>query len=113
MDKQLKKYLQDIIDSINAVDIHLRGKRNYRIYIGNLTMQRSVEREIEIIGEAMSRILKLSPDIEISYAKKIVGQRNLIIHAYDAINNEMIWNVVVNYLPKLKEEVDLLLSENS
>jgi uncharacterized protein with HEPN domain len=111
MDRQIKKYLQDIIDSINAINVHLQGKREYRIYLSNLTMQRSVEREIEIIGEAMSRILKLSPEIKISFGKKIVGQRNLIIHAYDAINNEMIWNVVVNYLPKLKEEVAALLGE--
>ena len=111
MDRQLKKYLQDIVDSINAVDLHLQGSRNYVIYLDNLTMQRSVEREIEIIGEAMSRILKLYPEIEITYARKIVNQRNLIIHAYDAINKAMIWNVVVNYLPKLKDEALRLLEK--
>ena len=108
MDKQ-KKHLQDIIDSINAVDIHLQGKRDYVIYTNNLTMQRSVEREIEIIGEAMSRILKSNPQIKISSARKIVGQRNMIIHAYDSINNEMIWAVVVKYLPLLKTECQQLL----
>jgi uncharacterized protein with HEPN domain len=113
MDKHLKKYLKDILSSINAVDFHLQGKRNYFVYLENLTIQRAVEREIEIIGEAMSRILKLSPGINISSAKNIIGQRNLIIHAYDAISNEMIWQVVVNHLPLLKKEVIELLGEDS
>lgn len=111
MDNHLRKYLQDILNSIDAIDVHLQGKRDYLIYSKNATMQRAVEREIEIIGEAMSRILKLCPEINISSAKRIVGQRNLIIHAYDSINNEMIWAVVVQHLPLLKKEVRQLLPE--
>ena len=73
-------------------------------------VRRSVEREIEIIGEAMNRILKTNPQLPITSARKIVGQRNMISHAYDSIDNEMIWDVVVNHLPKLKTEVENLLS---
>jgi uncharacterized protein with HEPN domain len=108
MDRR-NKYLQDIVDSINAIDIHLQGSRDYIIYVNSLTMQRAVEREIEIIGEAMSRLLKLEPEISISAARKIVGQRNLIIHAYDSISSEMIWAVVVKHLPVLKVECEQLL----
>ncbi len=113
MDNQIKKYLQDILESINSIDQHLQGTRNFNLYLENKTMRRSVEREIEIIGEAMSRILKLRPDIAISSAVKIVDQRNLIIHAYDSVNDGMIWNVVVNHLPKLNDEVIILLGEVS
>jgi len=74
-------------------------------------MRCSVERELEIIGEATNRILKLQLDIEITSAVKIVDQRNLIIHAYDSIDDEMIWGIVVNHLPKLKKEVAGLLGE--
>ncbi len=73
-------------------------------------IRRSVEREMEIIGEAVNRLLKLQPDIGITSAMKIVDQRNLIIHAYDSINNEMIWAVVSKHLPVLKTEVEQLLS---
>lgn len=113
MDDQIRKYLQDILESITSIDEYLQGTRNFKLYLGNKALRRSVERELEIIGEAMNRILKLHPDIKITYAIKIIDQRNLIIHAYDSIDNEMIWNVVVNYLPKLKEEVALLLGEVS
>ena len=113
MDDKIKKYLQDILNSIDAINFHLQGKKDYLVYLNNLTIQRSVEREIEIIGEAMNRILKAYPNIEISSARKIVGQRNLISHAYDSVNNEMIWNVVVNHLPLLKVDCELLLNENN
>ena|ERR1700733_2926142 len=113
MDEKITKYLSDILVSINAIDIYLQGKRNYYFYLQNKMVRRSVERELEIIGEALNRILKIYPTINITSAVKIVDQRNLIIHAYDSIDNEMIWNVVVNYLPKLKEEVAVLLGEVS
>ena len=113
MDRQLKKYLQDIIDSINAIDTYLQGKRDYFFYLQNKMIRRSVERELEIIGEAMNRLLKIHPDISITSATKIVDQRNLIIHAYDSVNDGMIWGVIINHLPKLKEEVTNLLGEVS
>ena len=113
MNDPIKKYLQDIIVSINSIDDHLQGVRNFKIFLNNKTVRRAVEREIEIIGEAMNKILKSYPEIQISAARKIVGQRNLIIHSYDSINNEMTWDVVVNHLPLLKREVEQLLSEVS
>lgn len=57
----------------------------------------------------MSRILKLEPDIPITDAKAIIGTRNRIIHAYDAISDDIIWSIVVNHLAKLKEEVSALM----
>ncbi len=71
--------------------------------------KRAVERNIEIIGEAMSRILKIEPKIKISNSRKIVDARNKIIHGYDEISNDVIWGIVVNNLPVLKNEVESLL----
>lgn len=69
-----------------------------------------MERELEIVGEAVNKLLKISPDISISYARLIVDLRNKVIHAYDNVNDTVIWNVVMNHLPRLKAEVELLLS---
>lgn len=66
---------------------------------------------ISIIGEATNRILKLCPEIGISNAKQIVGTRNYLIHGYDSLRLEMIWAIVINDMPKLKEEVISLLSK--
>jgi uncharacterized protein with HEPN domain len=75
-------------------------------------LQAAVERNLEIIGEAIKNLLELKPDIGISYARKIVNTRNKISHGYDEIENSEIWNIIINYLPTLKTEVEQLLNEN-
>jgi len=72
-------------------------------------LRRAVEREFEIIGEAMSRIEKVDPTINISSKKQIINMRNRVIHGYDKIDNEIVWGTIVRHLPKLKEEIDQLL----
>ncbi len=76
-------------------------------------LKRAVERNLEIISEAINRILKRDADFEnkISEAKSIIGLRNHVIHAYDSVSDENIWSIIINHLPKLKEEVDGLINE--
>lgn len=75
-------------------------------------LKRAVERNLEIIGEAINRILSRDSHYEkiINDARAIIGLRNQVIHAYDSISDENIWSILINHLPKLKEEVDQLLS---
>lgn len=72
-------------------------------------LRRAVEREFEIIGEAMTRIEKLDPTLNISGKKLIISMRNRVIHGYDKIDNEIIWGTIVRHLPVLKTEVENLL----
>jgi uncharacterized protein with HEPN domain len=75
--------------------------------------ERAVERNLEIIGEAINRILKTDIlHFKITGATAIVGLRNQVIHAYDNISDETIWAILTNHLPKLKIEVDKLLKGN-
>lgn len=104
MDERIQQCLADILEAINAIDSYLQGRRDFTVYLQHRMVRRSVERKMEIIGEAMNRILKIEPNIKISSATKIVDQRNLIIHAYDSINNEMMWSVVIKHLPILKKK---------
>jgi uncharacterized protein with HEPN domain len=111
MEDEIKKYLFDILTSISSLDEHLQGRRDYNLYITNITIRRAVERELEIIGEAMSRVLTRKPEIEISYARIIVDLRNKVIHAYDAVNNDSIWKIIIKDIPVLKTEVEILLKQ--
>jgi uncharacterized protein with HEPN domain len=52
-----KKLLKDILDSIDSIDEHLESRRNFAEYLQNKTKRRAVERELEIIGEAVNRLL--------------------------------------------------------
>jgi uncharacterized protein with HEPN domain len=107
-----KKLLTDILLSISSIDEHLEGRRILDEYIKNKTKRRAVERELEIIGEAISKLLKINPDISISYSRQIVDLRNKVIHAYDNVNDIVIWSIIMNHLPTLKSEVDLLMKGN-
>ncbi len=110
MKLEVKKYLYDIQTSINSVEEFLGGKKDFFEYKKNKLLRRGIEREIEIIGEAMNRVLKIQPECRIENARKIVDTRNWVIHAYDSVDDVVIWNIVSNHLPKLKVEIDNLLN---
>lgn len=111
MDNKAKKLLFDIITSINNIESYIGEKKVFDIYDKNPMLQDAVERNIEIIGEAMSKLLKIEPDIGISNARRIVDARNKIIHGYDDIENVQIWGIIINHLPTLKKEANQFLNE--
>ena len=115
MDERVEKWLTDIKMAIEEIDSFTAAseKLNFNTYKTNLILKRAVERELEIIGEAVNRILKRDATalLSIPEAKSIVGLRNHIIHVYDNISDENIWAILVNHLPKLKEQVNALLNQ--
>lgn len=108
-----KKFLLDILNCIESIDEHLQHQRNLQTYLNNKTQRRAVERELEIIGEAISNLLKINSSLEISYARLIVDLRNKVIYAYDNIDDIIIWKVVMKDLPVLLQEVTLLLNKEN
>jgi len=109
MKLEIKKLLYDIKESVDSIEIYLGEKREFNIYISDKMLRRAVEREFEIIGEAMNRIEKIDSTINISSKKQIIDMRNRVIHGYDKIDNEIIWGTIVRHLPKLKQEIQDLL----
>jgi uncharacterized protein with HEPN domain len=105
------KLLTDIKIAIDGIDEHLQGKRDFSIYKGNKTIRRAVERELEIIGEAVSKLNRINPQIPISYKRLIIDLRNKVIHAYDNVNDTIIWKVVNKDIPVLLKEIMDLLKE--
>ena len=102
----------DILNSINEIESFFVGKeRKFEEYSKNVMLKRAVERNLEIVGEAVNRILHKSPEIKISNARQIVQFRNLVIHSYDSISDANVWAIIINHLPKLKDEVQELLQK--
>ncbi len=87
--------------------------KEYATFCNDTLFRRGIERNIEIMGEAMNQVLKINPDIQITSARKVVDTRNFVIHAYDSLNPDILWGIVVNHMPLLKSEVEILLSEQS
>jgi len=109
MDCDIKAYLKDIELSITEIYEFLPKERNFIAFQKDLKTLKAVERNIEIIGEAMDRIIKINPSIQITDSRKIVDTRNRIIHGYDTVSSDVIWLIVNRYLPILEEEVKQLL----
>ena len=110
MKHEIKTWLYDIIQSIEEIESYFADKpKRFEDYLSDKKTQRAVERNIEIIGEAVNRILKVDSDFKLENAHKIVGARNRIIHGYDSVSHEVIWSIVINHLPNLQVEVSKLI----
>lgn len=88
--------MYDIQVSINSIEDYLGERRVFADYLENKLLRRAVEREIEIIGEAMNKLLDLKPDLKIENARRIVDTRNWVIHGYDKVDDVIIWGIVSN-----------------
>ena len=98
MDDLIKKHLQDILTAIEEIESFFGDKpKLFEDFYSNLCLRRAIERDIEIIGEAIN-------------SRKIVDARNYIIHGYDSLSADILWSMVINHLPKLKNEVTALLA---
>lgn len=112
MDNNIRTWLFDILNSINEIESYfIETPKIFEIYQNDLRTKRAIERNIEIIGEPMSRILKLDTKIEISNSRKIVDVRNRIIHGYDSVSDDVIWGILIKNLPVLQKEVQILLED--
>jgi len=105
------KYLFDIDESIRHIEIFTSELTGFSDYENDLLIKRAVERELEIIGEAMSNLLTLQTDIKITDGRRIVDLRNRIIHGYASVDDGVIWGVLKRHLPLLKIEVSTLLGK--
>jgi uncharacterized protein with HEPN domain len=110
MSHDVKKYLLDISNAIASIYEYLGPERNFVTYESNKLLRRAVERELEIIGEAVNRVIKLDLTIEILNARRIVNLRNWVIHSYDNVDNVIIWGIIDKDLPLLKDQVDKYLN---
>jgi len=112
MKKDIQIWLRDILRCIEEIETFLENRpKDFNVYLKETMLRKAIERNLEIIGEAMNRILKEEPTFVVTNARKIVDLRNTIIHGYDVVNDANIWSIVINHLPKLKAEVEALLKQ--
>ncbi len=115
MDERILKWLYDIKISIDEIDDYfINVEKDFFKYRNNIMLKRAIERNLEIIGEAINRIITRDAIYieKISNTKSIIGLRNQVIHAYDNISDENIWSIIINHLPKLKIEIENLIQHS-
>ena len=98
MDIEIKAWLFDIQNAITEIESFIEGKsKDFSTYQKDIKTKRAVERNIEIIDEAMSRILLRDETFKLSKSRKIVDTRNRIIHGYDSVSDDIIWSIVIKH----------------
>ncbi|MFB3879718.1 MAG: DUF86 domain-containing protein [Armatimonadota bacterium] len=82
-------------------------------YTADPLLRSAVERQFEVIGEALNRLVRTDSLVadQIAYTTRIIGFRNILVHGYDLVDHEVVWDVIETYLPLLRTEVQALLAE--
>lgn len=111
MDDYSKKYLLDVFNACEEVESFFKGKKLFSEFQTDTLRQRAVERNVEIMGEAINQLLKHDSTIVLPNARAIIGTRNRVIHAYDNVTPEFLWSLVISHIPKLHEDVAALLEQ--
>lgn len=107
-----RKYLFDIAESCGLIAQFVAGK-NFSDYQRDPLLQSGVERQFEIIGEALNQALRYDPALaaSISNTSRIISFRNQLIHRYAVVSDEVVWGVIETNLPVLTREVNQLLEK--
>lgn len=109
---EVRKYLFDIRQACDLLRQFTQGK-TLDDYKSDPLLRSAVERQFEIVGEALRQMLDRVPELthEISDNARIIAFRNRLIHGYAAVADEVVWGVLETNLPKLRAEVDALLDK--
>ena len=107
-----RKYLDDMQRAANALGEFTAG-RSFDQYRRDAMLRAAVERQFEIIGEAMARLARVDEAVaaRISGYRRIIAFRNVLIHGYADVDDRLVWDVVETNLPTLIEEINTLASE--
>lgn len=110
MTERQKKFLSDILVSIQLIEDFLKDTNSYQEYCSDFKTKSAIERQLGIIGEAVNNYMKEPDAEELPYSRMIVNFRNRLVHSYDSIDDSIVWAIVMRHLQPLKEEVATLIS---
>lgn len=105
MTEKGRKYLSDIRMAINLIDNFIADTPDFNLYQKDIKTQSAVERQLAIIGEALNKLKQTDPVLSIQNDKQIIAFRNRLVHAYDSIDNSIVWVIVKKHLFNLKKEI--------
>jgi uncharacterized protein with HEPN domain len=109
MTEKSTKYLSDILMAIELIEEFIVDDKDFTLYDNDRKTQSAVERQLAIIGEALNQFKKLEPEVKIENDKQIISFRNRLVHAYDSLDNSMIWVIINRHLTPLKIEIQTLM----
>lgn len=110
--EEVLTYLQDVLDAIDDMQsCFVDFPNRYDLFEKDIMRRCVVERKVEIMGEAINRIRKTDSTVEIPNARAIIDTRNRIIHAYDNVQPDFLWSLVIRHIPELKKDIERVIVE--
>ncbi|HBI58723.1 MAG: DUF86 domain-containing protein [Duncaniella sp.] len=110
--EEVLTYLQDVLDAIDDMQsCFIDFPNRYDLFEKDIMRRCVVERKVEIMGEAINRIRKIDSTVEIPNARAIIDTRNRIIHAYDNVQPDFLWSLVIRHIPELKKDIERVIVE--
>jgi len=109
---EARKYLYDIRQAADLLAAFISGKA-FTDYEADAMLRAAVERQFEIIGEALAQLAKLDEGLasRISEYRRIIAFRNILIHGYADVDDRLVWDIIETRLPALRREVTAFLEE--
>ncbi len=112
IDTATAKYLWDVQRAVERINRFIAG-RTFDDYLADDMLSAAVERQFEIIGEALVRLRRIAPDVIalLPDVPEIIGFRNVLVHAYGDVDSKEVWGTIENDLPRLRAAVANLLRQ--
>ena len=109
-----RTYLYEIARASDLI-VEFTSARGFDHYERDAMLRSAVERQFEIIGEAVSRLARLDPELagRIPEHRRVIAFRNILIHGYAQVDDRLVWDVVQSQLPALRDTVAALLAEQT
>lgn len=106
MNRKVLKYLYDIEIACDLIKSFSQDQ-TLADYLNNIMLRSAMERQFIIIGEALNQLIKLEPNLEskITDSRKIIDFRNLLVHAYQSVSDEVVWGIIEGKLPTLHQQI--------
>lgn len=112
MRRDPRAYLWDALTAADAIMEFTRG-RSLDAYLADRMLRAAVERQFEIIGEALGQLSKAAPAMAASIPdiRQVIDFRNLLIHGYATVDHREVWGTIQDDLPALRDQIGRALSE--
>ncbi|HEV2098467.1 MAG TPA: HepT-like ribonuclease domain-containing protein [Stellaceae bacterium] len=112
MQRDARAYLWDAVQAANSVRAFIRA-RNYEAFAEDDLVRSAVERQLQIVGEALAQLAKLDPQsaATVPDLPRIIAFRNILVHGYAGIDYETVWRLIQEKLPELISNLTAILDE--
>lgn len=114
MDDKTRAWLYEILKAIQEIESYFdEHEKNLQHFTGQVIKKRAVERNLEVIGNFLAKVAAHIPELKLSNVNKITDTSNRLMKGDVQVSEDLIWDILANDLPRLREEIHLMIIQAS